>query len=340
MAFSDETALLDALCEPSPALVEQVAQLESPLVVVGAGGKMGPTLCVMAKRAAQEANRRLDVIALSRFSNPAESAWLAEHEVETRRYDALDENAAVALPDAAQVVYLVGLKFGTQSNPGLTWATNTLAPAQVVRRYAGGQVVALSTGNVYPLVPADSAGAAESAPLTPLGEYANAAVARERVIEYVAERHHVRGALIRLNYALDCRYGVLVDLGQKILSGTPIELTMGRVNCIWQRDANERILRAFSLVASPVAAYNLSSPVSYAVEDLARELGKRLSREPQFVGHPAPTALLTDATRLADLMGKPETSLDSVLDWTADWLLRGGRVYGKPTKFDVRDGTY
>ncbi len=344
LAFPDEipteSALLEVLSEPSKSLIEQIGSISGPLVVVGAGGKMGPTLCVLAKRAAELAGHSLSVMALSRFSNEKERSWLESRGVQTRRFDALAESSGDPLPDASHVVYLVGLKFGTGDQPELTWATNTLAPARVAQRYRGVPMVALSTGNVYPMSEVDSQGSTESDPLTPLGEYANAAVARERIFEYVSNQNQSPMALLRLNYALDLRYGILVDLAQSLIKEQAIDLSMSAVNCLWQRDANERILRSLALVEYPIAVYNLTSPEAYPIESLAMELGERLGVAPRFVGSPARNALLSDASKLTRRLGRPETPIESVIRWTADWMGRGGRTLGRPTKFQVRDGVF
>jgi len=336
----DESSLLQVMTNPSEALVESLSTVEGPLVVVGAGGKMGPSLCVLAKRAAALAGRELSVIALSRFSNRSEREWLEAQGIQTQRFDALALDDQADLPDASHVVYLVGMKFGTGSNPELTWATNTIAPANIARRYSSVPMVALSTGNVYPLVPANSQGPSEASPLTPIGEYANAAVARERIFGHFSRVQGSRCALLRLNYALDLRYGILVDLAQSILERKPIDLTMSRVNCIWQGDANDRILRSLELAESPAVAFNLTSPQSYLIRDLASQLGSHLGVAPQFVGEAAESALLSDATRLCELLGEPETPIETVIRWTAAWLKNGGNVLGRPTKFQIRDGKY
>ena len=336
----DEIALLDVMTSPSAKLVEAFSNLAGPLVVVGAGGKMGPSLCVLAKRAAEAAGRNMNVIALSRFSNDAEREWLNEQGIITQRFDALDPKDLDALPDASHVVYLVGLKFGTGSNPELTWATNTIAPAGIARRYSKIPMVALSTGNVYPMVPVDSMGSKEHDALTPIGEYANAAVARERVFGYFSRTLGNPCVLLRLNYALDLRYGILVDLCQSILNRVPIDLTMSRVNCIWQGDANDRILRSLSLATSPAASYNLTSPQTYAIRDLAERLGAVLEIAPEFVGEPSSTALLSDATALNDRLGDSGVSIDTVIHWTAMWMKNGGRTLGRSTKFQIRDGAF
>ena len=253
----DEGELEAWLTHPRPTLVDFIRSVSSPLLIFGAGGKMGPTLAVLAKRAAQLAGHRLEVVAVSRFSDESSRQWLEFHGVSTVRADLLTREAVQKLPDAADVIYLVGLKFGTGDNPSLTWAVNTLAPANVAERYAQSRWVALSTGNVYPLVSVKRGGAREKDALTPLGEYANAAVARERIFEYFGRKNGTPIALIRLNYAVELRYGVLVDIARKVYAGEAIDVTSGYFNCVWQGDANEIILRALPLASNPIAVLEL-----------------------------------------------------------------------------------
>jgi dTDP-4-dehydrorhamnose reductase len=338
--IQDETELDDLLTRPAQELTALIKKLSSPLVILGAGGKMGPTLAVLARRAAETAGHPLEVIAVSRFTDAPARQWLEDRGVRTLKADLLERSAVAALPEAANVVYLVGRKFGTQGNPSLSWALNTLVPANVAERYVGARIVALSTGNVYPFVPVASDGATEETPLTPLGEYANAAIARERVFEHFSGAKGTRIALIRLNYAVELRYGVLVDIARKILAGEPVDLTNGWFNCIWQGDANERILRALPLASSPAAAWNLTGPAKLEVRELAEQLGVLLDRAVRFAGTPSDTALLSNPARLCGELGEPRTPLDVVLRWTADWVWRGGRSWDKPTHFEVRDGKY
>lgn len=335
----DLTSLDDWMSRPSDALVAFVSTLAGPLVVLGAGGKMGPSLCWLAKRAADAANRQLDVVAVSRFSDASTRVWLEERGVHTQVCDLLTGDLS-ALPDAENVLYLVGLKFGTRQAPARTWAINTLVPARVTARYAGSRIVALSSGNVYPMVPVDSGGSTESAPLTPLGEYPNACVARERLFQYGSETHGTPGVLIRLNYATDLRYGVLVDLAQKIVAGQPVDVTMGYLNCIWQRDANDAVIRSLELSETPMRPLNLTGTERLSVRQLALRLGARMNRPVEIAGEEAPTALLSDVTQMVQQLGVPETPLDVVLRWTADWVARDQPTLGKPTKFEVRDGQY
>ena len=339
-AFRTETELDEFLTRPRPLLVEFIRQVRGPLVVLGAGGKMGPTLAVLAKRAAEEAGVPLAVLAVSRFSTPAARSWLEARGVKTLSSDLLDRRCLAELPEAASVLYLVGLKFGTSQNPALTWAVNTLVPSHVAERYPRSRIVALSTGNVYPLVPADSGGAGEDHPLTPLGEYGNGAIARERLFEYFAGLHATPLALIRLNYALDLRYGVIADLARRIQAGEPVSLANGTFNGIWQGDANEFILRALPLAGTPPTAWNLTGLESWRVREVATRLGELLGRSPVFDGEESGTALLSNAQRLCGILGPPPTPLDRVLRWTAAWVKDGGRDLGKPTHFEVRDGRY
>jgi nucleoside-diphosphate-sugar epimerase len=335
-----EAELEEHLTRPRPALVEFIRELSSPLLVLGAGGKMGPTLAVLAKRAADLAGHPIEVIAVSRFSDKQSRHWLESRGVSTHSADLLERKEVARLPDAAQVIFLVGLKFGTSSNPSLTWASNTLVPAHVMEHYAGARLVALSTGNVYPLVPADGDAAREECPLTPLGEYANAAIARERIFEYFSRKNRTPVSILRLNYATELRYGVLVDIARKIFANEPIELANGFFNCIWQRDANEMILRSLALAACPAEPWNLTSPAKLSVREIAGRLGELLGVQPKLTGQESPTALLSDSRKLCTALGDPPTPLAAMLRWTAHWVKSGGRSLEKPTHFEVRDGRY
>ncbi len=335
-----EDELDEFLTRPGPLLIEEAQRWSDPLVVLGAGGKMGPTLAVLARRAADAARRALDIVAVSRFSDPSASAWLESRGVRTLSLDLLDREAVQRLPDSENVIYLVGLKFGTRQDPARTWAVNTLVPAHVAERYPRARLVALSTGNVYPMVPVSSGGSVETDPLTPLGEYANAAVARERVFEFFANRNRTPMVLVRLNYAFDLRYGVLVDIARKVQAGEPVDVTMGYLNCIWQGDANAMILRSLQLARNPPLALNLTGPVVLSVRELAFRFGKLLGRPVQITGTEADTALLSNTQPAIELLGPPPTPLDDVLRWTAHWIQSGGRVLDKPTHFEERAGNY
>jgi nucleoside-diphosphate-sugar epimerase len=335
-----DTALDELLTRPGPALVEFIKTIHTPLLLLGAGGKMGPTLAVLARRAAQQASHKLDILAASRFSDETTRRWLEDHEVRTISCDLMDSDNLRQLPDAENIIYLVGLKFGTTQNPAVTWAINTLAPANVCTRYPHSKIVALSSGSIYPLVPVHQGGAIESEPLIPLGEYANACVARERIFEYFSHQNHTPIVLLRLFYAVELRYGVLVDIAQKVYAGEAVDLTMGYLNWIWQGDANDLILRSLALVSSPPTPFNLTGSKTHSVRELALHFGKLLGKSVRFTGDEASTALLGDTTRLRGLLGEPSMPDEAVILWIAHWIQHQGRLLGKPTHFEVRDGRY
>jgi nucleoside-diphosphate-sugar epimerase len=335
-----EEALDELLTRPRAELVSFIKEVSSPLLLLGAGGKMGPTLAVLARRAAESAGHKLEVIAVSRFSDPGARRWLEERGVKTLNCDLLDATAVRELPEARDIVYLVGLKFGTSQNPAATWAINTLIPLRVCERFPSSRIVALSTGNVYPLVSVANGGAVETDSLTPLGEYANAAVARERIFEFCSRQTETRIVLQRLFYAAELRYGVLRDIAEKVWSGETIDLTNGHFNCIWQGDANEMILRSLALVASPPTAFNLTSREIISVRKTAERFGQLLQRPVRFARTESETALVANTSRLCARLGDPPTPLETMLRWTAHWVKAGGRSLGKPTHFEVRDGRY
>jgi nucleoside-diphosphate-sugar epimerase len=314
--------------------------VQTPLVILGAGGKMGPTLAVLARRAAEQAGQRIEIVAVSRFHDTAAKLWLEARGVATLSCNLLDQGEIRRLPASKNILYLVGMKFGTTQNPAQTWATNALVPALVAEHYAGANIVALSTGNVYPPGPVTGGGSLETDRLTPLGEYANAAVARERIFEFFSQRNSTRVVLLRLFYAAELRYGVLRDITDRIWLGQPVSLANGWFNCIWQGDANDMIIRASSLAASPAAAFNLTSPEAFHVRTVALRLGELLGKTVNFVDQENETCLLGNASRLSALLGKPNTSLETMLQWTAAWVKSGGRSLGKATHFETRDGNY
>jgi len=338
--IATEAELDDLLTEPSDEVVQALGDVGGDLLVLGVGGKMGPTLAHLARRAIDRAGRPSRVIGVSRFSEPVAERQLREAGIETIACDLLEDGALDRLPDAPNVIFMAGRKFGSQGAEDLTWAMNAYLPAQVARRYRRSRLVAFSTGNVYPLVSVTSGGATEALPVGPVGEYAQSCLGRERMIEYFSRRNETPAAIIRLNYAIDLRYGILLDVARHVWSSEPVDLTMGNVNVIWQGDANRAILRSLSMCATPPLVLNLTGPETVSVRQLATRFGDVFGRTPVFVGEEESTALLSNAARAHHLFGYPRVPLDTMIRWVAHWVMQGGRALGKPTHFESRDGKF
>jgi len=335
-----EVELEEVMTRPSPALVEDMSRVEGDLMLLGVAGKMGPTMARLARRAWDQAGRKSRIIGVARFTDAGARDRLEAGGIETITADLLDEKALAVLPDAPNIIYLAARKFGATGNEPLLWAMNAWLPALVASRYRNARIVALSTGNVYPFTGTAGPGPDESTPVGPVGEYAQSCLGRERVFQYFSERHGTPVSLIRLNYAIDLRYGVLMDVATKVFTGQPIDLTMGHVNVIWQGDANTAILRSLRHCASPPFVLNLTGRETLSVRSLAHEFGRRLDKQPVFVSSEAPTALLSNAARYHETLGPPVVPVERMLDWVAHWARIGGRTWNKPTKFQSRDGKF
>ncbi len=329
-----------ALSEPSDALVEEVAGWDDGLMVLGAGGKMGPTLCRMAASAFRRAGKNHEVIAVSRFSNPIEKEKLEAAGVRTISADLMDPEAVRALPACNNVIFAAGRKFGSTGGEALTWAMNAYLPGLVAERFKDSRIAAFSSGNVYPLVPVGSGGCSEEHPVGPVGEYAQSVLGRERIFEHFSRANGTPVTLIRLNYAVELRYGVLVDIATAIQAGDPVDVTMGHVNVVWQRDANEYAIRSLALASSPPAILNLTGPETVSVRWAAEQIAARMGKEVAFTGEESPTALLNNAALCHGRFGYPTTSLAQMIELVADWIKRGGETHGKPTHFQARDGKF
>jgi hypothetical protein len=338
--IESEEVLDDILCRIRPELIEFSHSIKSPLLILGAGGKMGPTLAWLARRAIDAAGIDVKVIAIDLFPDETTRHWLEAHGVRTIKCDLMERKNLETLPDSENVIYMVGMKFGTTQNPAPTWAFNTIPPTNVSERYRDAKIVVFSSGNVYPLVAVEKGGSIETDALIPLGEYPNSCIARERIFEYFSQKNGTPMAMIRLNYALDLRYGVLSDIAQKVYEGQEINVTMGYFNCIWQGDANEFFIRSLELVSSPPEVFNLTSPKIFSVRDVALRFGELMDQSVKIIGEEAETALLSNPTRIMTLLGEPPTSIERVIKWTAHWIMSGGRLLGKPTHFEEREGKY
>jgi nucleoside-diphosphate-sugar epimerase len=334
--IADVAALEELMSRPSPELVQALGKVPGDIMVLGVGGKMGPTLARMARRA----DPRRRVIGVARFSEPGLREQLEAAGVECMAADLLSREAIARLPEAPNIVFMAGRKFGSTGSEWLTWAMNAHVPALVAERFPRSRIVAFSTACVYPFVDKDGPGAPESLPPTaPSGEYANSCVARERMFEHFSHLHGTPGRLLRLSYAIDMRYGVLHDVAQKLLHKQPIALAMGHANVIGQGEANDWALRSLAHCTTPTTALNLSGP-KVSIRELACEMSLRLNVAPIFTGYEAETAWLVDCSEAFRLFGEPQVGLARMIDWTADWVKRGGASLNKPTHYEARDGKY
>ncbi len=338
--FESVEALETFMTRPSERLKRTMERLQGDLLLLGAGGKMGVTLAILAQRALAASGSGAKVICVSRFSDPRARQTLEQHGIEVVSADLMREGALEALPDAENILYLAGTKFGTSSQEATTWAINSFLPGLVARRYAKARIVAFSSGNVYPLSLVSEGGSQEKSPVGPIGEYAQSVLGRERIFEYFSRQNGTPMVLYRLNYAIDLRYGVLCDLAQKIVSGEKIDLSMGYVNIIWQGEANEIALRSLFHATSPPAVLNVTGAEILPLRSLANQLGDALGCKPRFTGTEAEDALISNATICKAKFGLPRVDVSQMISWTADWIKKDLPTLGKPTKFETRDGKF
>lgn len=332
--------LEERLSRPRPELVADIGKINGDIVVLGASGKLGPSLVRLATRAISEAGSSDRVIAVSRFSTPGAAETIRDAGAEVVTADITEEAQLRALPDAANVIYLVGAKFGTSGNEPATWATNTYLPGRVAERYRSSRIVALSTGNVYPLWPTTSRGPTENDPVGPVGEYAMSCLGRERVLSHFSKRNNTPMALLRLNYATELRYGVLVDIARNVADGQPVDLSTGHANVVWQGYANEVTIRSLLLADVPPFVLNVTGPEVIMVRDVAEAFGRQFGCSVRFTGEEAPTALLSDASECHRRFGQPDPSVPDLIKDIAGWVAEGQPLLDKPTKFQNRDGRF
>lgn len=330
---------LDALLsEPSELLIQDLGNVQGDILILGAGGKMGPSLALLAKKALGTKPNR--VIAVSRFSDPIAVKLLQENNIETICADLMEPGVLDTLPDAENIIYMAGRKFGTDGQEHLTWAMNAWLPALVAQRYHTSNIVVFSSGNVYPQVPLHSGGATEKTRPAPVGEYAMSCLARERIFEHAVSKFGTKVCIYRLNYAVDLRYGVLYDIANNILTGAPVSLDTPVFNCIWQQTANEIALRCLLHCTAPANIVNVTGPETLSVKKTALALGNLLGKQPVFCGEEKNEAYINDASYACSLFGYPTVSAGTLVQWQAEWLQAGGRVLNKPTHFEERKGAY
>jgi nucleoside-diphosphate-sugar epimerase len=335
-----EIGLDQALSEPPAYLIEAIKQVPGDIIILGAAGKMGPTLARMAVRALEAAGSSAKVIGVARFSKAAEKQKLESWGVETLRGDLLDESFVMRLPDCPNVIYMAAMKFGSTGNESLTWAMNTHLPTLICRRYPKSRIAAFSTGNLYGLCPLHLGGSQEADAPKPVGEYAMSCLGRERMFEHFARVNGTKTSILRLNYACEYRYGAITDLALNVQQGLPIDLTMGAVNALWQGDANAMAIASLAYADTPPLVLNLAGPETLSVRRVCERLGTILGKEPRFVGQESPDAILSNAQRSYRLFGYPRVSADEIIEGVAHWVRDGRNSLGKPTHFQSRDGRY
>lgn len=335
-----EERLNELLTTPSEVLVEDMKKIKGDIMVLGAGGKMGPTLCVLAKNAAKKAGVNKRVIAVSRGSDKIATQLMVDNDIEVISMDLLDKDKLYSLPEVENVIYMAGKKFGTDGNEWQTWSMNSVLPAFVADKFKKSNIVVFSSGNVYPIVPVNGGGCSEADSPLPNGEYAMSCLARERSFEYAAHAFGTKVFIYRLNFAVDLRYGVLFDVADKIMRGERISLSTPCFNFIWQGSANEIAIRGLLHASAPACVMNVTGPETVSIRKAAIELGKHLGKEPLFEGEEGNDAYLNDAALAMETFGYPSVSAKTLIRWQAEWLLDGGRTLNKPTHFEERKGKY
>jgi nucleoside-diphosphate-sugar epimerase len=338
--MNDISELNRKLLQPSDALVSDIAGLDGDFLILGVGGKMGPALARLTKQAIDQAGVNKKIIGVARFSEAGLHDELQKQGIETYQADLLDDHQLQSLPDAENVLYLAGTKFGTTGKESLTWAMNTYLPGRVAQKYKNSRIVVFSTGNVYPLTPVLSGGADENRLPEPVGEYAQSCLGRERLFQYYSSKYNTPLLIYRLNYANDVTYGVLLEIARSVKEKKPIDLSMGHVNVIWQGDANEMALRAFRHCAVPSKVLNIAGPETLSVRWLAGQFGKMFGQSPEFLNQEQDTALLSNAAEAYGLFGYPKVPLKTMMELLVKWINEGGKIINKPTHFQERKGQF
>lgn len=328
------------LSRPSEQLVGEITKMEGDILILGVGGKMGPSLAKLAQRAINQAGITKKVIGVSRFSKGSLQQELEQDGIQTIAADLLNENDLNKLPKLQNVIYMAGNKFGTSGNESFTWAMNAYLPGKVAETFKDSKIVAFSTGNVYPLTSVNSGGSIESSQTNPIGEYAQSCLGRERIFEHFSKTNNTPTLIFRLNYAIDLRYGVLMDIAESVYRQKPISLSMGNANVIWQGDANDWAIRSLNYCSSPAKILNVTGPETLSVRYAAEEFGKQFNKVPIFINEESDQSLLSNAAQAFKMFGYPSVTLAEMIDWTANWVKQGGETLNKPSKFQEREGAF
>ncbi|WP_408008535.1 NAD-dependent epimerase/dehydratase family protein [Pseudalkalibacillus sp. A8] len=332
--------LEDKLINPSKRLINDLQHIDGDIMILGVGGKMGPTLAKMAKRAIDAGGLDKRVIGVSRFTSQNVRMDLESSGVETISLDLLDKEQLLTLPETKNIIFMAGYKFGTNGNESFAWAMNTFLPGRVAEKFRNSRIVSFSSGNVYPFTEVSKGGADESTPPAPIGEYAQSCLGRERIFEYFARLYGIKMLHFRLNYAIDLRYGVLLEIARHVFEEKPIDLTTGHVNVIWQGDANEMAIRSLNLVDLPPSVLNVTGPETISVRWLAEQFGQRFGKAPIFINDENEKALLSNASKAHKLLGYPKVTLSQMIEWVSNWVEIGGSTIDKPTNFQEREGAF
>lgn len=338
--IKDEEQLNELISRPGTEVVEMFSRIDGDIIFLGVSGKIGPYLARMAKRACDEAGVKKRIVGVALFDSDDQKKSIESGGIETIHGDLLDTAFLKSLPALKNIFFLAGMKFGSLDNLPLTWAVNSYLPALVAEHFHNSRIVAFSTGCVYPLVPLNTGGSIESDQPVAIGEYAQSCLGRERMFEYGSNKYKTEIALIRLNYSVELRYGVLIDIATKVINQQPVDLTMGYFNTIWQGDVNDFVLRSLEHTQSPAKIINITGPETLSVKEVALQFGKLSGVKPIFINTEAQTALLSNSSEVFRIFGKPKVPAEQVIKWISEWLKGGGRLLGKPTHFEVRDGKY
>ena len=339
-SIDNEEALEQFLASPYPETVEMMRDLEGDIMILGGGGKMGPSLAQLAFTACCEARVNKKIFSVDLFPDEEVRKKIRTSGIETIRCDLLNIDEVRTLPKVKNIIFMAGRKFGEIGSETLTWMINVIVPSNVMSTFKDSNIVAFSTGCVYALVAPESGGSVETDLPAPLGEYANSCLGRERIFQYYSEKFKIPILLFRLNYAIDCRYGVLVDIAQRVYNGRPVDLSVNAVNFVWQGDANNRALLCLKHTSIPPAILNVTGGETLSVESIAKKFAQLFGVEVKFTGHKAGKSYLSNANQSIKLFGPPRISSQTMIRWIADWIKRGGKSLGKPTHFEVTDGQF